>query len=131
MAANTNTTGIDTAALLREAASVPTHITLTESNPLENVPAFSFGKEIQKGAVVAGYYEGGKTVEGKHGPSQLHTLRLAKSGNKIALRGKAGINLFFSKRQIGEFVKITYTGLGVNEEGNDQHFFDFEVGTNY
>lgn len=116
-------------ALLKDASYVPDTVTLEENNPIENVPTVSVGKEIQKGTVIAGYYDSSREVETKRGKSMIHTLRLAKNGSKLAVWGKASLNLFFSKRQAGEFVKFTYTGLGKNEEGNDQHFFEFEVGT--
>ena len=120
---------VDVKAILKNADFVPTGMKMTESNPLENAPALSVGKDIVEGQTIAGYYEGSKTVEGKKGPSHLHYLRLAKTNDKIALWGKASLNLFFSKRAVGEFVRITYNGLGTNEDGNDQHFFEFEVGT--
>lgn len=133
------TTTVNAADLLKRASEVPKDMVMEENNPLEAIPTLGVGREIVPNTVIAGYYEGTETLTSvkfkkaqKKSPEGIpqqdrHILRLV-NGDKLAIWNTGGLSLFFSKREIGEFVRIKYTGKGTNEQGNDQHFFEFEVG---
>lgn len=133
------TTTVNAADLLKRAGEVPKDMVLEENNPLESIPTLGVGKEIVAGTVLAGWYEGTETITSnkfkkaqKKSPEGIpqqdrHILRLV-SGEKLAIWNTGGLGLFFGKREVGDFVRVKYTGKGENEQGNDQHFFDFEVG---
>lgn len=130
---------VNTAELLKRASVIPQGMKTTEYNPTENLPTLGVGTDIVPGSVLAGFFEGTETItspkfkktvkKSAEGiPQQdLHVLRLT-SGEKLGIWSVAALQLFFSKRTPGEFVVVKYTGKGINESGNSQHFFEFEIG---
>lgn len=125
--------------LLKRAAVVPTEVRVEEFNPMENIPTLAVGEELKAGMTIAGWYEETQLIEslkfkfatrkGPNGkPAQLrHVLRIGSpTGDRLGIWTTGELANTFDKLQPGTFIAITYKGLGVNSNNQQQHFFEYK-----
>jgi len=129
---------VDVKALLAVAAQVPKGKRLKKYDPMESIPTLGFGRDIEKGQIVAGTYLRTETIashkftysqeKNEAGvPTQdRHILKLS-DGTLMGLWTTGPLSAAFGKLPAGTFITLKYNGKGKNNKGQQEHFFDYEI----
>lgn len=117
---------------------------LRELDPMEQIPSFVPGKNLEKGQTLAGRYVGTKRVlsekfkGGKRNADgkkyrDLHTLRDVKSGEKFGIWSVGALGIIFDRaraetaEQPGQYLELKYLGQDgkpIREGESPSHEFD-------
>lgn len=129
----------DLTAIMNAAAAPIAGVEMREFNPLENIPSLSVGSDIKEGMTISGVYLGTERIishkfksstrdqlTGK--PVQLlHKLRIS-DGSTVGIWSTGELRVVFERVKVNTVVALTYNGKGKNAKGDDQHFFEYQIG---
>lgn len=104
-------------------------------DPMESIPTLGVGKELTPGMSISGYYERTEEIPSPKS-KQLnaagervfvrHILRIGSpTGERLGIWTTAALAAFFELVNPGQLVQIKYVRKGENEQGQAQHFFEF------
>jgi hypothetical protein len=131
----TETTNMSPEEILRFASRETSGKKLTEFNPLETIPTIGVG-DLKTGQVLAGIYVETESIASakfkfaretnEQGTPVQKRYVLDNGGQKFAIWSVGELKLIFSKMTPGQYVHLTYKGLG-EVNGTEQHRFTVKV----
>jgi hypothetical protein len=130
-----NTENMTPSEILKYASRPTTGKKLVDFNPLETIPTLGVG-DLEKGQILAGNYVETETIAStkfkfaretnENGTPIQKRYVLDNGGQKFAIWSVGELKLIFSKMIPGQYVHLTYNGLGT-VNGTEQHRFSVKV----